>query len=121
MFADIQSNAGVVPWFVDGQTQVNEDTWIQNEQFLVSVDVRADDGSLVSLFHTHAFLNDPEGAQRLADRVNECGVITLKYWGHHGYLSLSLEERMHEEWVAEEHARQGMSHLYNGPAAGGHE
>lgn len=75
-------------------------------QNLVGVEVRDVNGEIVRLFHVHAFLDDPEGAQRMVERVNKRGVIDSDHWGHHGYLSLSLEERLNGEAYREQYERE---------------
>lgn len=122
MIYDIKKGSvQVFDWVLETGQYVNEDTYRNDVQNLVAVEVEAADGSAVRLVHTHTFLNDPKGAERMARRVEERGFIDSNHWGHHGYLSLSMEERAHEEWVAEQHARMGISDQYNGPCAGGHD
>ena len=105
-------SAAVFPWEVKGDWC--EDHYQYHMQNLVGVEVCDVDGNVVRLFHTHAFLDDPEGAQRLVDRVNARGEIDSEYWGHHGFLSVPLEERLREEAVVDQHERDNTLDQYDG-------
>lgn len=104
-------SASIFPWEIEPEWC--EDHFAGRMQYLVGVEVRSGD-EVVRLFHVEPFVNNPEGAQRLADRVNTFGEIDSEHWGHHGFLSRSLEDRLEEEWVAEQYERDGILDQYNG-------
>lgn len=68
-----------------------------------------DDGS--AWCHGHAFLNDPEGAERLAARVEARGAIDTDHWFDDHYLCKSLEARLADEAVYEDMARRGCADM----------
>lgn len=114
-----EGSVAIFPWEVDPEWV--EDGWVTRMQNLVGAEVQTEDGTFLRLFHRHAFVNDPEGAQRLADRVAARGQIDSEYWGSHGFLSMSLEDRLAEEYLAQEYVRLGLGRSYDGPCAGGHD
>lgn len=57
--------------------------------------------------HGHAFLNDADGAARLAARVEARGSIDKAHWHDDHYLCKSLEGRLADEAVYEDMARRG--------------
>jgi hypothetical protein len=105
-------SASVFPWEI--APEWIEDGFYGRLQYLVGAEVEAADGSVVRLFHVNDFVNNPEGAQRLADRVNARGEIDSEWWGVHGFLSRSLEERLAEEAVVDQYERDGYLEEYNG-------
>ena len=113
MIADIiKGSVRVIPWTLEDSGEWNDDTFYHDEQNLVAVDVRGTEG-YITLVHNFYFLNEPERARAFAKKVEERGYIDSQYWGHHGYISLSLEDRFAEEAVAENCVRNGQ--VYNGP------
>lgn len=104
----------VYPWVLESGEWM-EDTFRHNVQNFVVAQVVTEDGSFLRLVHENAFPNDEEAAERLARRVAERGVINSNHWCHHGFISMSLEESLAEEAVAEDYARRGYAHEYNGP------
>ena len=70
--------------------------------------------------HENAFLNDPDGAEALRQRVAERGVIDLAHWGFHEFWSATLEERFDAEAYHENLHRNNMGHYSNGVYSGGH-
>lgn len=128
-------NASVVEWEIEGQYLI--DCYYPSTNYYVLVE---DDQGEVWV-HEHVFndsaelVEDGQGdcfvarswgeglkeANRLADRVNSWGIINLDHWGYHDFFSLSLEERLHEEWIHENMHRKGHGDLSKGVFSGGHE
>jgi len=100
-------------WVSEGE--YHEDTQYFDTTYAVTA--HCDDGIYV---HECAFLNNPAGANALADRVEAHGVINLKHWGFHEFFSLTLEQRLNEEAYHEELHRSGCSQYSNGVFSGGH-
>ena len=95
--------------------EFHEDTQYHNTTY--SIIAHCEDGIYV---HEIAFLNDPEGAERLRQRVEDYGYIDLAHWGFHEFWSLTLEERFAEEAWHENLHRNNMGHRSNGIFSEGH-
>jgi hypothetical protein len=104
----------VSDWMIEGE--FHEDTQYYN--FLYYVVVEDDAGE--RWVHHVIFQNDLNGAEALATKVKECGVINLKHWGFHEFFSLSLEERLNQEAAHEDMHRRGHGEYSTGIYSGGH-
>ena len=106
-------NVTIGDWITEGEW--HEDMQYHDTQYFIIAECA--DGKYVHEFY---FLNNPEGAERFAQRVEDRGYIDLVYWGFHEFFSLSLEERLIAEAYHEGLYRGGYGHLSNGCYSGGH-
>lgn len=107
-------SAYVVSWLYEGEWM--EDTQRIDERFFVVAQC-GDGGTYV---HEVTFFNDPKGADRLAKRVEERGIVDMQHWGFHEYFSLTLEQRWEQESYHENLHRHGRGHESNGWFSAGH-
>ena len=78
-------NVTIGDWITEGEW--HEDMQYHDTQYFIIAECA--DGKYVHEFY---FLNNPEGAERFAQRVEDRGYIDLVYWGFHEFFSLSLED-----------------------------
>ena len=99
------TNVVVVDWEVKGE--YHEDTYYPSFAYHVLADFA--DGS--RLAHEVTFVDDPEGAERLAARVEAAGEADPEHWDFHDFFSRSLENRLDMEAMHEDFHRRGYGEL----------
>ena len=88
-------NVTIYDWVVAGE--IHEDTQYMDTIYYVV----AEDDHGERWVHECTFTNDQDAAVRLAQMVDSWGLINLSHWGFHDFFSLSLEERLAQQYEDE--------------------